>query len=105
MQRWEPFVLLRKEERDGSVLPRYREGFVGRHYDKISFVIELRALGYRFHTLRQHLLTHVPHNRFTGVAQHAQHYERHRIAMHKLLELQAGELFGIKRRPRPRVND
>jgi hypothetical protein len=95
VKRYEPFVLLRKEEKDGSQLPRYREGFVGRHYDKVSFVIELRALGYHFHTLRQHLLTHVPHNRVTKFTRH---YEEHRLAMHKVLVQETKELDANIRR-------
>ena len=87
---WEPFVLLRKQERDGSVLPRYREGFVGRHFNKVSFVIELRALGYQFYTLRQHLLTHVPHNRLTTSSMA---YGHHMAAMSHVLKLQAMELL------------
>jgi hypothetical protein len=95
LQMWEPFVLLRKEEKDGTKLPRYREGFISRHFDKISFLVELQALDYQFHTLRQHLLTHVPHNRLTSANLAS---VTHLVAMQEVLNMQALELRPAIRR-------
>ena len=44
-----------------QTLPRYQETFVGRHFNKISFILQLRAERFKFFTLRREFLTHVGH--------------------------------------------
>ena len=58
---YEPFVVVKRVEANGVTLPRYGEQYVGRFKNKISFVTQLRGNHYRFYTLRQEFLTHIPH--------------------------------------------
>lgn len=58
---YEPFVVVRRVEANGVTLPRYGEQYVGRFKNKISFVTQLRGHHYRFYTMRQEFLTHIPH--------------------------------------------
>lgn len=58
---YEPFVVVRRVEANGRTLPRYGEQYVGRFKNKISFITQLRGNHYRFYTVRQEFLTHVPH--------------------------------------------
>eukprot|EP00045_Choanoeca_perplexa_P017107 m.242027 g.242027 ORF g.242027 m.242027 type:complete len:442 (-) comp17451_c1_seq3:2843-4168(-) len=98
---WESFAVLRKEDIDGYQLPRYREGFVGRYFDKISFLVDLRAQAYNFYTLRQHLVTHVPHRRTQSGT--VPHYEFLNKAMKKLFDNEKRELQATVRRTRKEI--
>jgi hypothetical protein len=59
---WEPFVAVRRMNFPHT-LPRYREKFVGRFFNKVSFTLELQTLKYSFFTLREHFLIHCWHKR------------------------------------------
>eukprot|EP00047_Mylnosiga_fluctuans_P006969 m.250317 g.250317 ORF g.250317 m.250317 type:complete len:582 (-) comp16639_c0_seq1:396-2141(-) len=58
---YEPFVVVRRVERDRFVLPRYPEEFVGRYKNKIAFVSALRSYGYKFFTVLREFVVHYPH--------------------------------------------
>jgi hypothetical protein len=82
-EKWEPFLILKRRDWDGHELPRYREAFVGRHFNKISFVLQLRALEYSFYTLRQEFSTHVAHKLAPSSAAMAIHHRRMRTILDK----------------------
>ena len=82
-EKWEPFIVVKRRDWDGHELPRYREAFVGRHFNKISFVLQLRALKYRFYTLRQEFSTHVAHKLAPTSAAMAIHHRRMRTILDK----------------------
>jgi hypothetical protein len=58
---WEPYLLLRRIELNGEILPRYMEAYVGRFFNKIDFTTLLRAHRYKLFVLWQEFLVHVPH--------------------------------------------
>eukprot|EP00045_Choanoeca_perplexa_P016333 m.219201 g.219201 ORF g.219201 m.219201 type:complete len:478 (+) comp17228_c0_seq3:79-1512(+) len=82
-EKWEPFLVVKRREWDGHLLPRYREAFVGRHFNKISFVLQLRALQYQFYTLRQEFSTHVAHKLAPTSAAMSIHHRRMRVILDK----------------------
>jgi hypothetical protein len=59
---WEPFLALKRYTNEGAdSIPRYHEGFVGRYFNKVHFVTELRSQNMQFVVLRQQFLVHLPH--------------------------------------------
>jgi hypothetical protein len=69
---WEPFLALRRfniHDHNILELPRYHEGFVGRYFNKVSFVTNIRAEQPEIYTLRREFMVHVPHKLTTKVGQ------------------------------------
>eukprot|EP00049_Salpingoeca_infusionum_P022019 m.5126 g.5126 ORF g.5126 m.5126 type:complete len:617 (-) comp4837_c0_seq1:209-2059(-) len=58
---YEPFVLVKQVESSHDRLPPYKEKYVGRFKNKISFVTTLRAFHYKFFVLRQEFIAHLAH--------------------------------------------
>lgn len=61
LRHYEPFVVVRRVEARGLVLPRYREEFVGRYKNKVAWITALRAHRYQFQLMLSDFVVHVPH--------------------------------------------
>jgi len=70
---YEPYFVVSKEN-----LARYCEVFVGRFYDKISFVSATRASGFRFYRLEKEFLFHQEHD-ISAEADKALYFHMHRM--------------------------
>eukprot|EP00730_Choanoeca_flexa_P017021 TRINITY_DN8141_c0_g1_i3.p1 TRINITY_DN8141_c0_g1~~TRINITY_DN8141_c0_g1_i3.p1 ORF type:complete len:475 (+),score=128.50 TRINITY_DN8141_c0_g1_i3:206-1630(+) len=88
-EKWEPFMVVARQDLVGHQLPRYREAFVGRHFNKISFVLQLRAQNYQFYTLRQEFTTHVAHK----LAATSRAMRNHHQHMRAILDTHESELM------------
>jgi hypothetical protein len=61
LRNYEPFVIVRQVEADGTRLPRYQEEFVGRYKNKVAWVTTLRAHRYQFQLMLGEFVLHLPH--------------------------------------------
>jgi hypothetical protein len=58
---YEPFMITRKVEASGVLLPRYPEHFTGRYMNKVAYTATLAAYKYRLYTIVPHFIVHMPH--------------------------------------------
>eukprot|EP00048_Salpingoeca_helianthica_P017769 m.238925 g.238925 ORF g.238925 m.238925 type:complete len:819 (+) comp22140_c0_seq1:48-2504(+) len=61
LRNYEPFVLVRRVDPDGTLLPRYQEEFVGRYKNKVAWITTLRTHRYQFHIMLSEFVLHMPH--------------------------------------------
>eukprot|EP00475_Leptophrys_vorax_P002454 TRINITY_DN11364_c0_g1_i1.p1 TRINITY_DN11364_c0_g1~~TRINITY_DN11364_c0_g1_i1.p1 ORF type:complete len:355 (-),score=59.70 TRINITY_DN11364_c0_g1_i1:28-939(-) len=84
---WEPYVVVDRANNLGAIV-RYNELFVGRFFNKVSFVTSLRSLGYRFQVLHNHFLIHQKHE----ASPYQQHLDHLFDPMLKLIEALEDEI-------------
>ena len=84
---YEPYFVVRKD----ATLPRYDERFEGYGKNKISWVVCLRCMGYRFRVLKGAFLVHGPH---VSQKQKAAHQGDGTAAAFKLAVQNSKERFG-----------